>query len=537
MKGHFRTSRLLTALTLALLLAGGVARPVSASFTQDTDWEGGDWTLGNGDVIAGTHTNVGHLWIPDGVTVSVQPYNPDGGQFGRVAIFAQSAAIEGSLTADGAGYPKDTGPGAPSHRRAGGSYGGRGGVPWDGTPREPYGDWHAPVDLGSGGGTYGGDGGSGGGAIRLSVSGLLTVDGTLSAHGGSGVSNGGGGSGGSVWLKAGTLAGSGFVGADGGPTGNVATGGGGGGGRIAFHAHQNYFAGIVRASGQPSLNPGRSGTFNFPFSAGVDLVIEADIALPPGTNWTFRSLRIPADAIFEVQSKPGDESPYAATEQVSRVRILRDLIIESEGALSADGLGYRMLEGDGGGTGRSGAGFGGKGGVGQSGTPGSPYATPETPTRLGSGGGTTGGQGGFGGGALWLEVDGILTVDGKLSVDGGIGTSRAGGGSGGGILIKAARVRGGGEISAGGGNASDPLYGGGGGGGRMLIDHGMVDRFESQPERVEIDLDPETLPVSLEFSGKISLGGGTGGLNDGDPGSLLIRHLPIPPVGTIFMIR
>jgi methionine-rich copper-binding protein CopC len=92
--------------------------------------------------------------------------------------------------------------------------------------------------------TYGGRGGAGGGAIHLTSTGLLLIEGSITANGGngSGASNsgyggqGGGGAGGTVWLTAPTVTNFGTVTARGGNGGNIdggyGRGGGGGAGRI-----------------------------------------------------------------------------------------------------------------------------------------------------------------------------------------------------------------------------------------------------------------------------------------------------------------
>ncbi|PCI35772.1 MAG: hypothetical protein COB53_10670, partial [Elusimicrobia bacterium] len=118
-----------------------------------------------------------------------------------------------------------------------------------------------PTDLGSGGagGTgscaNGGKGGDGGGALLLSVSGTLTVDGNITANGENGQSNtgsGGGGSGGTLNLTAGTFTGTGSLSANGG--GSAGSGGAGGGGRIAVTATSGY-----SFTGDLLTNPGTSG--------------------------------------------------------------------------------------------------------------------------------------------------------------------------------------------------------------------------------------------------------------------------------------
>jgi hypothetical protein len=114
----------------------------------------------------------------------------------------------------------------------------------------PYGSIENPTDAGSRGGYYYSyaAGGAGGGAIRLTVTDLLNVEGRISANGVSGTNSGaGGGSGGSILLNGGTLAGSGIISANGGP--GIGLGGGGGGGRISIQYSVNAFNGVISAYG------------------------------------------------------------------------------------------------------------------------------------------------------------------------------------------------------------------------------------------------------------------------------------------------
>ncbi len=443
-------------------------------YTNDTDWAGQDWTLEDGDVIAGVHTNVGHFLIPDGVVVTVYPFDPTSTNFGRVAVFAQSTAIDGTLSANAAGYPYEEGPGAGSGR-TGAGYGGRGSY------GNYYGDPWAPDMLGSGGGhdsSYP-SGGSGGGAIMIDATGAVVVDGVLSANGQNGTGRSGGGSGGSLWLRASSIGGSGTIAADGGG-GSSSYDTAAGGGRIAFDTTQNDFTGIIRARAGTghSRMPARNGTFSFQSNPNLDLVITNDIALPPGTNWVFRSLTVKDGVTFEIQSTPATVELDYADEMASRVTILNDLTVETGSALSADGLGYWVQEGPGRGTGRASGAYGGRGGPGQygsgsSGMPGDIYGSAYTPDRLGSGGGGDG-SGNAGGGALILDVGGTVTIEGTLSANGARSTYRGGGGSGGSVWLKTAVLAGDGTISADGGVASGSLAGGGGGG-RIAIETAQND--------------------------------------------------------------
>jgi len=127
-----------------------------------------------------------------------------------------------------------------------------------------------------------------------------------------------------------------------------------------------------------------------------------------------------------------------------------------------------------------GGGGGGYGGNGQnsSGAGGLAYGSATNPTDLGSSGGTGtyhyGGTwlGGTGGGALHLNLSGMLTVNGEIAADGNPGTgysgyASGGGGSGGSIWIETNTLTGNGTIHANGG-WREPI-GGSGGGGRIAV--------------------------------------------------------------------
>ena len=132
-----------------------------------------------------------------------------------------------------------------------GSYGGRGGSAKNKFMIEDdsksYGSYHAPTDIGSGGG--GTSGGHGGGAIKITASGTVEVDGILSANGkdATGSGPGGGGSGGSIQIICDHMDGVGVITARGGK--GINGGGGGAGGRIAIHHETQDFRGTVVADG------------------------------------------------------------------------------------------------------------------------------------------------------------------------------------------------------------------------------------------------------------------------------------------------
>jgi hypothetical protein len=176
-------------------------------------------------------------------------------------------AANGSIVVDGMGYAQGQGPGEGTIRNGYGSgagYGGTGGASEGGPGGAAYGSAQQPVDFGSGGGFGQGPlagGSTGGGALRLSVAGILTMDGQVSAEGSAALQgSAGGGSGGSLWVTAGTLAGTGLFAADGGTGDFYGGGGGGAGGRIALYASVNDFSGQLSTLGAGGHSSGANGT-------------------------------------------------------------------------------------------------------------------------------------------------------------------------------------------------------------------------------------------------------------------------------------
>ncbi|MCK5487919.1 MAG: hypothetical protein KAI86_16990, partial [Desulfobacterales bacterium] len=125
-----------------------------------------------------------------------------------------------------------------------------------GTGGVSYGSITSPTDLGSGGGEVS-LGGAGGGAVKLTVTGTVTVNGLITANGanggatGSGTDrSGGGGAGGSIWITSGIFTGSGSITANGGAGNSYGyDGGGGSGGRIAVYYTTDSSAVIYRTYG------------------------------------------------------------------------------------------------------------------------------------------------------------------------------------------------------------------------------------------------------------------------------------------------
>ncbi|MEK9156401.1 MAG: hypothetical protein AAB360_03860, partial [Patescibacteria group bacterium] len=153
----------------------------------------------------------------------------------------------GAINVNALGYALQEGPGEPSAVQAGAGYGGRGGAASGGPA---YGSSTMSVNLGSGGVGSSGRDGAGGGAVKLTVTGTLTLN-----EGGSITANGddaswGGGSGGSIFIVTNTITGAGNI------TANGGNGYGGAGGRIAVYVKESDSG----FSGVKTANAGTGGT-------------------------------------------------------------------------------------------------------------------------------------------------------------------------------------------------------------------------------------------------------------------------------------
>ncbi len=446
--------------------------------------------------------------------------------------FSGNATIQagsGILT-DAAGYSGGQGSGAGQYYYNNNTYLG-GGAGHGGHGASSFGNYAAggntydyptsPTGYGSGGGNYSpySFGGSGGGAIQLTVTGTLQMDGTISANGGNGFgSGGGGGAGGSIWLAVGTLSGSGSITANGG-SGADSVGGGGGGGIVYVSCNNNFFTGNASAYGGGGANWGGAGTVLIkPYGQNGQFILDngghsgtntplqsansADLTLRNGAvglisgPLTFGNLLVSSNAWLLMTN-----SGYTVT--------LLSATIQAGGGIIADSFGYAGGQGSGAGQyyynspyPGGGAGHGGYGanGTGNSALGGNTYDSITSPISPGSGGGAySSSVGGAGGGAIWLSMKGTLQVAGVISANGGNGSgSGGGGGSGGSIWLAAGTLSGSGSITANGGNGAAAI-GGGGGGGRIYI------------------------PCSVNtFTGTISAYGG-GGANWGGAGTVLIK--------------
>jgi len=496
---------------------------------------GVDYLLTSPDGILTQLQRTTNSTIPDGANVLVS-YDvllgvlPAG--FNLSVTGNVEVAVGGAINADGKGYGGGAGPGAGNAAGSpadgsGAGYGGIGGMSssnaMGGTT---YGSFTQPTDLGSGGGTsYAGIGGAGGGAVQISAGGTFIVNGTISADGANGTnSRSGGGSGGSVWITAQLVSGSGAISAQGG-VGEPTHGGGGGGGRIAIQSDVNSFAGSLAAYGGAGAMTGGAGTVYTELtgqngllmfdnggqvgtnslvsvtSSSIDVLIRGNAAVMPNGVWTIGNLTIASNGLLLVSS-PSSSLNLNATGNVT---------IQSGGSLLADSAGYPAGAGSGHGLSYNdgsyrpcgGGGYGGSGANGASANAGGgiTYGTQTAPTTYGSGGGQLMPYsfGGAGGGAIQLNVSGILQVDGRISANGGSGSgSGGGGGSGGSLWLTTGILIGSGSITANGGNGAGSI-GGGGGGGRIAI-----------------------YPAANLFGGTISAYGG-GGANWGGAGTVFLQ--------------
>jgi|GEM_PF-3813836 len=172
---------------------------------------------------------------------------------GRAIFVGGDATINGILDAAGRGFPNDTS--STGYRGPGGSgaswTSAHGGLAGD-EVGNVYGSVTNPTSLGSGSHQN-----NGGGAIRLDVGGVLTVNGTVTAM--PTLTGTHGASGGSIWLNCNTFAGTGLVTA---AAGRISSWGhGGGGGRVAITYSSRTFNGRVTvARGEGTFNVGQPGS-------------------------------------------------------------------------------------------------------------------------------------------------------------------------------------------------------------------------------------------------------------------------------------
>ena len=505
----------------------------------DLDLESGATLVARG---AARQEQVDGTWQGAGATINA----------GNLTVAAGAA-----ITADGQGYVggvggPGAGPGAYSEAwPSGAAHGGTGGPGfYEGytTPKtnyNTYGDAFQPSTLGSGGSSFASAewwATDGGGAIRLTVGGVFTLDGEVSADGLDALGDGsaGAGSGGSVWVTTSVLTGSGRFSADGGAADTQD--GGGGGGHVAV-----YFAGAggfldfdaSTAAGGAGENPGGTGSVLFIDTSVpggyVSFLSDFDLANAPTATFGGMTVRngatlfIPGGAILNL---PGDvvvtENSRIVAGATNRMGSIggqwigrgvsisaANIRVDAGSEITADAQGYTggsqdsAAGGPGAGPQDSGAGgtHAGVGGVGQWESAANPnvYGDAYSPTDLGSGGAAASWssfQGGAGGGAIRLEASGTVTVDGTISADGEDVPEyySVGAGAGGSVFILAHALDGSGRVSADGGQA-DPMeaVGGAGGGGRVVV-----------------------AVAEVAGSGSMTVDGGSGGYGGGEGGQVTL---------------
>ncbi|MFH2204055.1 MAG: hypothetical protein ABIJ96_13125, partial [Elusimicrobiota bacterium] len=240
-------------------------------------------------------------------------------------------------------------------------------------------------------------------------------------------------------------------------------------------------------------------------ASGGDLTMEYDTTLEQGISdtLTFGSVLINGGARIIHSSNT------AARDYVVSIYASGNFTLQASAVINVSSQGYAGgdsgtpgVSGTGAGGGGAGAGatqaggagagqggYGGSGGDGATPAGGAAHDSMANPSALGSGGGGgyhDGGlavsTGGAGGGAVFLSVDGTLTLDGIINAggesgtagDSGAGRGAGGGGAGGTIVLRAAGLTGAGELHADGGTGGTDVDGGddpggGGSGGRIAV--------------------------------------------------------------------
>jgi hypothetical protein len=281
---------------------GGSGYPMADGTPIPNGWSASNRELlvTNGARVYATTLNFGHLSVTGGAEVTTPPGSTTLTVGAKLLVVGPGGRIDvngrGYAGGDDADTAHDaagaTAPGVvPATNLYGGSHGGIGGAPLDGSSGHrgaTYDDPKNPHLPGAGGGGYAGfdsGGATRGGGVLLVTATTVTLDGSLLADGQDGVGpnlydwstldlTDGGGAGGSVQLHAQTLAGGGLIAATGGSLcpgkafliTNVIcsndTGGAGGGGRVAVYAptHSGFHGKFLVLGGVNSDHPTRQNT-------------------------------------------------------------------------------------------------------------------------------------------------------------------------------------------------------------------------------------------------------------------------------------
>ncbi|MCA9058952.1 MAG: hypothetical protein KDA85_10640, partial [Planctomycetaceae bacterium] len=427
-----------------LLTATGVDVDLATTLFVDGNLSISGGTLQTAKDAVGDITISGDLTVATDGTIVVRRSSTVGEGLGQT-ITATNITIDGVIHADGEGFDATKGPGAQTTR--GGTYGGVGGE----SAMSTYGSMVDPTALGSGGYS-----GSGGGAIVISATGTVTVDGRISADGSTGSAYRG--AGGSVNISTDTLAGSGIIRANGGDsTTNHASGGGG---RVSLGSvTTDTFSGTLQANGGLDGNEtnsrGRAGTIYLSADRRANLKIGGAGNLQSlrlgsdGTNdYTLGNVTIVSGGVLEIDGNPSMNSGEGGAATLN----ITSLDVQSGGSISATGFGFDATRGPGAQTTRGGTYGSGGGGDNSTAT----YGSITDPISLGSGG-----YSGSAGGAIIISASGAINIDGTVTADGTDGTAYRG--SGGSINLSANTLTGSGAIHANGGTSSTNHASGSGG--------------------------------------------------------------------------
>jgi hypothetical protein len=253
---------------------------------------------------------------------------------GRINV--NEKGYQGTGNSQSSGY----GPGA-GDPMAGGGYGGVGS--WAGSyyPNNyggvAYGSVTEPTDLGSSGGSSNNAySRRGGGAVKISVSGTMNLDGNILARGGAGSGGGysGGSAGGSVWITTENLTGSGLISADGGNSNNATRSGSGSGGRIAlYYTDKSGYTGSITAYGgtvgSKQMQRGSAGTIYLKGTTQThgDLIIDNNAVSGANTeaveNSTFNNITIQNGGNYVVPDRQYPENCVNEVRQKDRTFYIR----------------------------------------------------------------------------------------------------------------------------------------------------------------------------------------------------------------------
>ena len=200
----------------------------------------------------------------------------------------------GGFNANGAGFPArynmpGLGPGAGLLNGTGGGYGGNGGRVGAGGGGYSYGDSNAPIEAGSSGHSQNNSAsGRGGGAVLITASGTIRLEGSMLANGGNAPPYCGAASGGSIYLACRKFMGapSGLLQANGGTVSlSNYWGCGGGGGRIAVWRSRDVNGqGVVAAEARGGAGSNGTG----PDYNGGDGTVVWGWLMEKGTLFTVR---------------------------------------------------------------------------------------------------------------------------------------------------------------------------------------------------------------------------------------------------------